>query len=215
MTQSYSHTDGRDYVVKIVQHLEIAHGIRFFITTRDFDVVYRWWEKRIPYPLLTESIENVVSRRRARNLPVKGFSNFYYEVKKNFEAFLQLNVGEGVELGGEQKNTAGDASSGSETDKPDAMKWEKHDTFLAQLPEPLAPLRPDFEALLRGLKEGAKVEPGGVLDRLVELFREDEELDMKVRVFIKSLAPPLQTPAIEHKYRLNYLKNKFRLPDFG
>jgi len=39
-----------------VIHSSTAVRIRFFISTRDFDVLYHWWEKRIPIEIVEQSL---------------------------------------------------------------------------------------------------------------------------------------------------------------
>jgi hypothetical protein len=201
-TEKTSKDDGYDFVIRVIQYLDYTFKIRFFTTTRDFDVLYRWWEKRIPMHIVKESIANVVERRTQKNKKITGFSNFYYEVKKNFQVFLQLNVG------GE------DREPGSEKTAVAGGEYAEFETFFENYPEDLTALKEDFETLFQKIKNKEDVEPGALHQKLVELFKDDEELNMKVAVFARSLAPELRKPAIENRYRLNYLLNKYRIPDF-
>lgn len=192
--------DGYDYVTRVILYLDYTFGIRFFITPKDFDVLYRWFEKRIPLSIVNESIANVVGRWKEKNKTVNGFSNFYYEVKKNFDAFLQLNVGAHV---GEPQ-----------TDRSAVDEYAGVERFFEDYPARLVSLRADFEELFRKVKNKEGIDPAPVYQKLVELFKEDDELSIKVAVFTRSLAPELRRPEIENRYRLNYLLNKFRIPDF-
>jgi hypothetical protein len=83
-----------DYIIRIIQYLDYHFGIYFIITTRDFDILFRWWEKQIPLEVITDSIRNVVLRWQVKKKSINGFSNFSYEVKKNFRLFMELNVGD-------------------------------------------------------------------------------------------------------------------------
>ena len=195
MTTSDNKTADYDYIIKIIQYLDREHKIVFFITPKDFDLLYRWWEKRIPMKIIEESISNVASRWKEKKRKLSSFSNCYYEVKKNFKSFLELNVGAAVteEKGEEYGNI---------------------EHFFSNYPAELAALKEEFETIFRKLKVKEEFELDGINEKLLGLFKDDEELDMKVEVFIKNLAPRLRSPAIKRKYRLNYLINKFNIPDF-
>ena len=90
---AYQGNEGYDFIIKVIQYLENSFKIHFFITPKDFDVLYRWFEKRIPLRVIEESIAAVVDRWTQKNKKISSFSNFYYQVKKDFETFLQLQVG--------------------------------------------------------------------------------------------------------------------------
>lgn len=191
---------GRDYIIRVIQYLDYKHGIVFFISPRDFDVVYRWYEKDIPLRIVREAIARVVERRRDKSKKVTGFSNFYYEVKKSFEAFLQLGVG---------RHDDETEESGEPEDEFSVIE-----RFISDMPEPLAEMKTEFEELYRSVKERREVDLEPVHARLLELFKEDNELNMKVKVFLRSLAPELRLTRIENRYRVNYIKNKYHIPDF-
>jgi hypothetical protein len=190
-----------DYVVRIVQYLDNKHGISFFITPKDFDTLYRWWEKRIPIRIVKDSITAVVERWQDKNRTISRFSSFKYEVRKNFEAFLQLSVG-------------GETDGNKETSVEPETPLTEMETFLENFPEPLNELKGEFEALHTCMKNNEPVEPTVLYEKLTVMFTDDGELNLKTELFIKNLAPELRKPEIEQRYRLNYLINKFRIPDF-
>ncbi len=82
-----------DYIIRLIQYLDRRHGIRFFITSRDFDVLYRWWEKRIPEGLVRECLDRVVERGRRSSRPLSRFAQFSNEVRRGYDSFLALRVG--------------------------------------------------------------------------------------------------------------------------
>jgi hypothetical protein len=192
---------GYDFVIKVIQYLENTFGIRFFITPKDFDVVYRWYEKRIPIHIVKESMANVVERRTQKNKKISGFSNFYYQVKKNFETFLQLSVG-------------AESEAPQVDSKVDENPFEEIENFFKNYPEELISLKEDFETLSRQIKNKENVDPAPVYKKLADLFAEDEEINLKVTIFTRSLAPELRKPEIKNRYRINYLINKYHIPDF-
>ncbi len=191
--------DGYGFVTRAILFLENTYGIHFFITPKDFDVLYRWYEKRIPFPIVRESIGNVVERWKEKNKTIYSFSNFSYEVKKNFNTFLQLNVGASVDV---------------TRDKPGTDEYAEAQRFFDRFPPALVTLKHDLEEIFRRVKNKEEIELAPVYRKLVELFDDDEELNIKAVVFTRGLSPELRTPEIENRYRLNYLLNKFHVPDF-
>jgi hypothetical protein len=186
--------DGDDYgyIIRIIQYLDRRHGIRFFISSRDFDVLYHWWEKRIPETVVRESLDRVVERgRRGSRLPGR-FSAFRAEVRKGYDSFLSLGVGSG---------------RAEPEDEHAGIK-----AFMAALPPALAPLEGDFAEWFRRRQAGEAPDAGPLEEKLLGLFAEDSELNAKASWFLNNLAPPLRRPEIERRYRLNYLLGRFNIP---
>ncbi len=200
--QTIKKDEDKEYIIRIIQHLQFHYNIIFFITTSDFDMLYHWWEKRIPFPVIKESIERVIERWRLKNKKIESFSNFSYEVRKSFESFLQLNVGG---EGKESNEASGEAA---------APRIDPVEKFLNEFPEVLISLKTDFEMLRSCRDNNESVDMGPVMEKLVKLFENDNDLNIKCNVFLRNLAPELRKPAIEMKYRINYLASKFRIPDF-
>lgn len=181
-----------DYIIKIIQYLDRQFGIRFFISSKDFDVLYRWWEKRIPFLIINESLRRVVECRLLKKKPVTSFSAFSHEVRLDYQSFLSLNVGrERIEP----------------RDEPDEIK-----VFFTKFPAALNFLKNDFARLAaERMQNGAA---GPVYEKLLLHFQNDAELNAKCAWFLKNLALPLRSLEIEKKYRLNYLLHKFAIPSF-
>jgi len=193
-------TDDKDFILKIIQYLQNTYGIIFFITTKDFDTLYNWWEKRIPLLLIKDSIAVVVNRWREKNREIYSFSNFKYEVRKNFKSFLQLNVGSTNE---EQKDTSPEEEYG------------EINRFLHRFPPPLTDLKEDFEHIYTQIKNNETPDLSDIKNKLVKLFENDQELNIKTGIFLRNLVPELRKPEIEARYRQNYLINKFNIPDIN
>lgn len=184
---------GKDYIIRLIQYLDQRFGVRFFISPKEFDVAWRWFEKKIPPELVEACLERVVMSRREKKKTVDGFSCFYYEVRKSFDALKLMRVGahESVEI------------APSPTDP-----WE---TFFNAFPPELGFLREDFET---HRLQGPEACPAKVIhDKLVDKFRGEPELEIKVDVFMNSLARELRQSRIENRYRLNYLIRRFHIPD--
>lgn len=203
--------EGYDFIIKVIQYLENSFKIHFFITPKDFDVLYRWYEKRIPLRVIEESIVAVVERWTQKNKKISSFSNFYYQVKKDFETFLQLQVG------AESKSRLADSLAG-DRENDDVYEYEYEyavwENFFKNFPGDLAALKEDFERIFQQVKNKEKVEAAPVYEKLVDLFKDDETLKLKVAIFNRNLAPELRKPEIENRYRLNYLRSKYNIPDF-
>jgi hypothetical protein len=192
----------KDFIITVIQYLQNKYGIIFFITSKDFDVLYRWWEKRIPLPVVKEAIDTVVERWRAKNREIRSFSGFGYEVKKKFNAFLQLNVGS--ERG----------HDGSPLPQGNTLTQDI-EYFFAHFPQELSPLRQAFEEVDSKRRKHQTFDMTGIFSCLLDLFKEDQPLELKCGIFLKNLSPGLRKPEIEQRYRLNYLINKFKIPDFS
>jgi hypothetical protein len=194
--------DGYHFVITVIQFLENTFNIHFFITPKDFDVLYRWYEKRIPIPVIKNAISAVVERWAEKNKKITGFSNFYYQVKKDFETFLQLQVG------------AENQNNEEEFLPYHVNEYEVWENFFKDFPPTLSILKEDLELLFQHMKNKEKVEPMEFYEKLVALFKDDETLNLKVAIFNRNLAPELRRPEIENRYRLNFLLNKYKIPDF-
>ncbi|MCU0235666.1 MAG: hypothetical protein MUC72_01105 [Acidobacteria bacterium] len=192
MTVGESAGGDYDYIIRMIQYLDRRHGIRFFIGSRDFDVLYRWWEKGIPDAVIRDALDRVVERNRRRGKPLRRFSAFSYEVRKSHRSFLALDVGRA-------RPEPADAHAGLEA-------------FLENLPPALEFLRDDLSERFQRLKRGEEAASGPLEEKLLARFSADGELNAKSAWFLKNLAPPLRRPEIERRYRLNYLWGKYGIP---
>ena len=186
--------DDFDYIIKIIQFLDRQFAIRFFISSKDFDVLYRWWEKRIPFAVVSESLRRVVERRLAKGRTVASFSVFSRDVRLDYQSFMTLSVGS-------ERNDTRD-------------EHQEINAFLSHFPAALDFLKADLTRLSREFMHGNSVDPGPLHEKLLNHFQDDAELNAKCAWFLKNLAPDLRRPDIEKKYRLNYLLHKFAIPAF-
>jgi hypothetical protein len=189
------HGDDHDYIIRVIQFLESQFAIRFFISSKDFDVLYRWWEKRIPFSVVRRSLSRVVERRLAKNKPITSFAAFSHDVRQEYNSFLSLSVGR--------------ARPEGEPGEHDEIK-----AFLRRFPEGLEFLKRDFEQLAAERLAGHAVDAAPLHEKLLGHFQNDAELNARCSGFMKNLAPALRRPEIERKYRLNYLLHRFSIPVF-
>ena len=189
-----SEMEDYDFIIRIIQYLDYEFGIRFFITSRDFDVLYKWWERRIPFSVIMESMSTVVEDWARKEKKIYGFSNFSYRVKKNYQGFLQLNVGD--------------------ENRDESDEYFEIEQFFHQYPMELIDLKEDFKKIFHRLKNGEIIDMDRVYQKLVTIFKTDKDLNLRTQFFMKSIAEKLQKPEIEQKYRLNYLIHKYNIPDF-
>ncbi len=185
-------TGDYDYIIRVIQYLDRRHGIRFFIGSRDFDVLYRWWEKRIPEAVLHESLDRVVERRRRLKRPLERFSAFSHEVRRQYQSFLSLDIGR-------QREEPADAHADFRS-------------FLEKFPPALEFMRCDLETLFQRLLRGEAPLAGPLQEKLLDHFRDDGELNARTAWFLKNIDPRMRRQEIERKYRLNYLLGKFGIP---
>lgn len=181
-----------DFVISVIGHVEARHGLRIFITPRDFDLLYRWWEKRIPLPVIFAAIDECVPRRVRRGQAVQSYAAFDYSVRKRYRAFLELQVGASVD-----------------TAQPVA---DEITTFLARFPEELQSLAADFRAWYARQRAGENPDAQPLQEKLLDIFQEDEELNARTEIFLHNLAPNLRHPSLARSYRLNYLRHRFAIP---
>ena len=187
--------DDQDYIFKIIEYLLNKHNINFFITSKDFDILYSWWEKRIAQDWIKKSIDKVCKRRESRGKQIDSFMNFSYEVRKNLSYKLDLNI-----------NTDWvDKTSG-----PD----DKHKKFFENFPESIKEMEDEF----RMLKDASEENSAGMLkkiyDRLISKYKDDDEMNIKTEIFMGNLPAPMRKPEIVLKFKINYLNRRFNIPDF-
>lgn len=186
-----------EFIVGAIEYLSSRHNVRFFISSGDFDLLYGWWEKKIPGDVIKIAMDRVVSRRRKRSLPIDSFSRFRYEVGRQHAAWLERGVG------------------GHGADISTAGNRDPVEVFMERFPAELEPLRSQFESAVESFRNRKEVEVEDLRNRLVDLFRNDAELDMKVLAFMQNLAPELRSQSVERVYRANFLWNRFGIPDFA
>ena len=80
--------------------------------------------------------------------------------------------------------------------------------FLEKLPEPLESLRADFEKYYQE-KDGEEI----LTNKLLALFKDNGELNLKTECFIKNLKPIQRKPETMLRYRKNFLFAKFAIPE--
>jgi hypothetical protein len=181
-----------DYIIRIIQYLDLHFGIRFFISSKDFDLLYHWWEKRVPAAVVQESLDRVVARSRSRGKPIAHFVVFSNEVRRNYQSFLSRGIGS---VRAEPTDAHADIRE-----------------FFVKFPPELEFVKSDFEALFASTLQGGNADAGTLQEKLLDHFQNDGELNAKTAWFLKNLSPPLRRPEIERKYRLNYLFGKFAIP---
>lgn len=184
-----------DYIFNIINYLAYKHDISFFITSKDFDILYGWWEKKIPPELIKKSIDIVTERWIKKGKNISGFSNFSYEVRKKYKALLELNV------------------NIDDHEKPE-VKLNKIEFFFNNYPPELNELKAEFKAVYSCIKNNNTFEMEDLNNKLLVIFKDNRELEIKNEIFLNNIAPELRKPEISRKFRLNYIKNKFRIPDF-
>ncbi len=191
-----SATADRAYVVRMIQFLGERHNLHPFITTREFDVLYHWWEKNVPAELAEEAITAVVDRARARGRALSGFSSFAAEVRKRHKALLSMQAGGGG--------------------RAEPVTEDEAVRFMAEFPEELTSMRVEFENYFVASRDGRTSSPAdaeALRDKVLALFEEDGELNGRCEHFMANLAPPLRRPDIRRTYRLNFLWRRLHIPE--
>jgi len=99
---------------------------------------------------------------------------------------------------------------GERRQEPELPGRDPWSLFLEKLPKPLESLRADFEKYHKD-KDKEKI----LTDKLLALFKDDRELNLKTEHFIKNLKPIQRDPQIKERYRLNFLFAKFAIPEIN
>ncbi len=189
-------TEDRDYtyIIHLIEYLSRRHGVRFFVSSGDFDQLYSWWEKRIPEKVIRMAFDNVVERRVRRKQPLVSFANFRYEVRKQYSAWLEREIG---------------------GPPPAESTLDPVEEFMKRFPVEIAGLKPLFAAAASDRLNGREVDVPGLRRALAERFSGEKELETRVRTFMLNLSPELRKARVEQAYRGNYLWNRFGIPDFN
>ncbi len=185
----------QDFIFSLIDYLFFQHGISFFITSKDFDTLYNWWEKKIPEEIIRRSIDNVIKRRRSRNKPVDSFMNFSYEVRKNLAVKFELNI---------------NSATGKVQNDPD----DKENRFFKSFLPGIEFLESDFRELTGAPASEKKGLLRKIYDKLIKKYENDEEMIIKTAIFMSNLPEAMKKPEIVRKFRINYLNRRFSIPDF-
>lgn len=187
-----------NYIVKIIYYLNERHKISFFITSSDFDVLYGWWIKRIPDKIIYESIDIVINRWERKKKTIDGFKRFSYEVRKNFNNFMELKV----------------SSNDNKTDDIMDDGEDEVQAFINSLPDNIRLLKNSFlELSNEKIKIKKQVLLKDISEKLLQLHEDDPELKLKTKKFIMNLNHKIRTKNIEDKYRINYIYSKYKFPE--
>ncbi len=187
--------DDQDYIFRIIDYLFEKYGISFFITSKDFDVLYNWWEKKIPEGLIRNSIDSVYKKRIAKGRKIDSFMNFSYEVKKNLVAKFDVNVNY--------------ESSGIENRNKDKSKM-----FYENFPVGLKKLENKFKLLRDAPEPKRAILLEDIYEKLIIMYLNDEEMNIKTEIFMSNLPDAMKKPEILKKFRINFLCRRFNIPDF-
>jgi len=181
------------YVIAVIQLLQREFNLYSVITPKEFDVLYRWWEKGIPLNIIQESVANVMMRRQKAGKELTGIQNFVHTVRKIFSSHQEKTIGK-------------DGRTENE------LSGEKvRNDFLNNPPA-------DIADLVEKCFSGAEGTPGKeqielFFQAMTDRFAEDEELRRRTVLFAQHLAPALRTETLLSRYRLNLLISRYNIPD--
>ena len=191
---SFSKND-HDYIFSLIDYLFSRHGINFFITSKDFDTLYNWWEKKIPEEIIRKSIDTVIRRRSARGKHVDSFMNFSYEVRKNLVTEFDLKIN-------------------SVSDQAQRDPGKKIDRFFENMSLEIKYLEKDFMKVRRSPALKRPELLSYIYDKLIGKFENDEEMIIKTDIFMSNLPEAMKKPEIVRKFRINFINKRFNIPDF-
>ena len=85
---------------------------------------------------------------------------------------------------------------------------------MKNIPAELAGLTGEFQALAESVARGEEVSMDPLHRAMLDLFENDDDLNLRTEIFLKNLAEEIRRPEIVRKYRINYLYHRFRIPEF-
>lgn len=188
-----------DYIIRIVQKASDLLNLNIFITPKDYDIIYRWWEKEIPVSLVIESMKIVDERWKKKAKQISSYSSFNYEVKKNHKSSIELKTGT--------------HASSPEEMKP--VSTDPIETFFSSFPADLEFCRPQFEFVRIDIQEQRKPDIEALNQALMDKFCSDENFTLVCENFLQGLAPELRTEKIRNRYLLNSIYSRYRIPEFS
>lgn len=185
----------RHYIVSVLEMMQREFNLYFMVTPRDFDILYRWFEKRIPLTLIRDCVADVTERRQKQGRAIEGVGTLAHTVRTAFSHHQEKSVGAHSE-----KITA---------HEPGLKRAE----FFSEPPS-------EIKEIVLLFQEGLQKSPPrreAVLafhQAVLEKFAGDEELERRSTVFFNHLAPALRSDELLSRYRLNLLISRLGLPDF-
>ncbi len=190
-------SEAHDYVLGLIEAASQNFGLRFFITSRDFDRLFRWWEKGIPEKLVLEAIGRVAARKRKKNESLKSFFSCDNEVKKLFAALREAGVGQ----------------VSSPQPQAGMLRDEIGEFFKRPSPE-LSPFMEKFRLLADAAPDCRSALSRELQEEILRAYENDLELQVQTEMFLRQLAPELQRPDLIRCFKIRFLHKKLGLPGF-
>jgi len=179
-----------DYLISIINYLNINYHLNLRVGSKDFDTMYRWWEKNIPIEIVKKSIDILINKNKKN---IKSIFSLNYRVRKEFENFLTFKLGEAKENESQDKKTS------------------KTEEFINNLPEELVELKQSFIEYYETEDNEIKKE---IENKLLDKFSEDNELKLNTEIFLSRISKSLINEELVNRYKINFLINKLGIPNF-
>ncbi len=179
-----------DYLISIINYLNINYHLNLKIGNKDFDTMYRWWEKDIPIKIVKRTIDILINTSKRE---IKSISSLNYRVRKEFENFLTFKIGELNENDNQNKNIS------------------KTEEFINKLPKELIELKKNFKEYYKTKDMEIKKE---IENKLLEKFSGDNELKLNTEIFLSRISRSLINEELVNRYKINFLINKLGIPEF-
>ncbi len=182
------------YIVSVIQMLQRKHNLYSIVTPGEFDILYRWWEKRVPLSLIDDCTAAARSKRERQGKKAPEIKDLAHPVRRSFTRYRENTIG----CLGRTENSA-----------PPENTAEK---FLNNPPTEIADLVGGILAPVSGFPLPEEVVTA-FQKALLERYSDDEELERRTRSFSSHLAPSLQSESLLERYRINLLISRFGIPD--
>lgn len=189
------------YIISIIHYLNSKYAIDFFISPKDFDLLMRWSEKKIPLNIIKKSIDRVVTRWLKKNKPVSSFVNFSYEVNKQYSLSADLDLGKHLK----DRNQPVDRT---------LSECDELERFVEDIPAGLKGIAQDLLTIHRSIKENVLTteQIECFYSKLTEEFKDDFDLNLKTKKFLNNLTEQFRNEQMKKQFQINYLLNRFNIP---
>ncbi len=187
-----------DYIIKTVRKASDLLHLNIFITPKDYDIIYRWWEKKISHSIIIESMQTVHARWCKKGKTITSYSSFNYEVKKNHKSALELQTG-----------------SHNEESSYATLNSDPVETFYNSFPADLEFCRSELHDLKNELDSGKIPDASDLNTKLLSHFSDNEKFTLECENFLNGLSPALRTDKIRERFLLNSIYSRYHIPEFS
>ncbi len=176
-----------DFFISILNFLDFNYQLNLRVGSNDFDLIYSCWEK-----VIYKAINKVVERRKATKKTVKSFSDFHYQIKREFKNYLESNLG------------THDSEEEAELDC-----WQISRSLFQERGGDLLEI---FTAIKSSYENNEQESLKKSLLELLKRFENNQELLLKTELFKRNLSSMMKSEKVIRRFQLSFIINYFKIP---